>query len=182
MDRKVRMLGVLPVAFFFLQAFHYHQIGHLDEILWFCHVANMGLGLGLLFAQEQLVRTALLWTLAGVLPWAGDFLATGILPSWTSILMHLGGGSVSLLALRNLRARGGFWIRSLMGFVAMQALCRWGTNPAFNVNLSHSVWGGWEKFFPFYLSYWAFIVGLTGLVLWGTERVCLLFFPQTGRK
>ena len=60
-QRQLRLLGILPLAFFSAQAIHYWQIDQLGHMLWMCNIGNLLLALGLFFEEAIMSRIAVMW-------------------------------------------------------------------------------------------------------------------------
>jgi hypothetical protein len=160
-----RWLGLLPLIFFVAQADHYWRTNELGHMLWMCNIGNFILALGLFFDKPVLVRVAAIWTLPGlvvwfvyvVLPW-GVFLG--------SILAHLGGLAVAIIALKWYRMDRTAWRHAFGWYLVVQLISRFVTPPQFNVNLAHTVATGWERAFQSYWSFWLVLTAITAAVLW----------------
>ena len=74
-----RLLGLLPLAFFFGQVIHYWRFGGLGNLLWMCNVGNLLLAIGLFLDHRELIRAAAIWTIPGLVVgfntccWITDF-------------------------------------------------------------------------------------------------------------
>ena len=160
-----RWLGLLPLIFFFAQAEHYWRTNELGHMLWMCNIGNLILALGLFFDKSALVRVAAIWTVPGlvvwflyvVLPW-GVFLS--------SILAHLGGLAVAMLALKRYRMDRSAWRHAFGWYLAIQLISRFITPKEFNVNLAHTVASGWERTFQSYWTFWLVLTAIAVAVLW----------------
>lgn len=160
-----RWLGLLPLIFFFAQALHYWRTNELGHMLWMCNIGNLILALGLFLDKPALVRAAAIWTVPGlvvwfvyvVLPW-GVFLS--------SILAHLGGLAVAMLALKRYRMDRAAWRHAFGWYLAIQLVSRFITPKEFNVNLAHTVASGWERTFQSYWTFWLVLTVIAVAVLW----------------
>ena len=79
--RRLRFLGILPLAFFTAQAIHYWHINQLGHMLWMCNIGNLLLAIGLFFEQAILIRVAVIWMVPGVLVWF-----VYVVPTWGMLL------------------------------------------------------------------------------------------------
>ena len=121
---RLRWLGALPLIFFAARVVEYVWIARTPEqILWCCHISNLLLGLGLLFHHRRSVRIAALWILVGLPPWALDMVLTGLITP-VSLLSHLGGAVIALVALRRVGVSGRDWLPALVYFLLLQQLTR----------------------------------------------------------
>jgi hypothetical protein len=162
---KFRLLGLLALLFFILQAVHYWRINELGHMLWMCNIGNLLLALGLFLDQKTLMRVAIIWTIPGIVIWfLFVVLPWGVFPS--SILVHVGGMIVALIVAKRIGIDRQSWLYAFVWYLAIQLLSRLVTSPALNVNLSHRMQGGWEQTFG---AYWQFLLTLnvlTAVVLW----------------
>lgn len=173
-----RVLGVFPLIFFLLQAIHYWNINEVGHMLWMCNIGNLLLAVGLFLDKPMLTRVAILWTIPGlaiwiifvVLPWGLFF---------TSILAHVGGLVVAMVALKRFGMDRRTWLYAWVWFLIIQAISRVFTATELNVNLSHRMQERFESTFHYY---WLFLITLdvlTGLVLWGLGMVIARLKPPT---
>lgn len=173
---RLRLLGLLPLIFFFAQAVHYYRSNELGHILWMCNIGNLILALGLFFNNPMVVRLAAIWMLPGVLVWfIYVVLAWGMF--LTSTLAHVGGLAVSMLALKWYRMDRDAWRSAFGWYLGVQLASRFVTPAALNVNLSHSVAQGWEGTFQSYWPFWLVLTAataaslwLSGMILWAVWR------------
>lgn len=172
---------MLPLGFLAWAWHHHASLGLAGEMLWLCHVAAGGLGVGLLLGSAALIRPAALWTVAGILPWACDAWTVSGPPHPSGWGVHLGSALVGVLALRRIGAGETTWRPALAAYLAMQVVARFATEPRLNVNLAHAPWPGWQGVLPGgYPGYWALTTLLTGLVLWLLGRFLTRTFPPPG--
>ena len=172
----LRMVGIVPLLLF--AAYVYAAVGEnrAVESLWMCHVSNVFLGIGMLAQRPALVRMVFPWLVLGVPLWIIDDLASGhICP--VSTASHIGGFLVGLYAIWCMRVPSNPWLPALLLFMVFRELCRWFTPASFNVNLSHSVYTGWEDWFSNYPIYWVVTTLLAAACLWGIGRLMIVVFP-----
>jgi hypothetical protein len=173
-------LGALPLIFFAARAVEYVWIARTPEqILWCCHISNLLLGLGILFHHRRSVRIAALWILVGLPPWALDMVVTGLITP-VSLLSHLGGAAIALVALRRVGVTGRDWLPALLYFLVLQQLTRQLTvpGPLTNVNVAHFAYGPWKDLIT---TYWLYIIvnsTLAALLLLILERLLRTIFPE----
>ena len=173
---QFRLLGILPLGFFLAQAAHYWEISQLGHLLWMCNIGNVVLALGLFLEQPVLIRVAVLWSVPGVFVWLRYVVSEWFHLSavdWGAVLAstfaHLGGAIVGILALRKVRMDRVAWLYSFAWYLVLQLVSRLGTAADLNVNVSHSVYEGWQQLFTAYWKFWLLmtIVVATGLWLSG---------------
>src|SRR6266852_3612704 len=87
-DKQFRLLGFLPLMFFFAQAIHYWQINQLGHMLWMCNIGNLLLALGIFFEQALLIRVAVIWSMPGVVAWC-----LYVVPTWGMLIAGKASGS-----------------------------------------------------------------------------------------
>ncbi len=177
-DKQFRLLGFLPLLFFFAQAIHYWQINQLGHILWMCNIGNLLLALGIFFEQALLIRVAVIWSMPGLVVWC-----LYVVPTWgmlitgrlnvseffgvvSSTLAHLGGLSVGILVLRKVRMNASAWAYASIWYLIVQLASRLLTPVAMNVNLSQRVQDGWETTFGSYWKFWLVLSALVAGCLW----------------
>jgi hypothetical protein len=188
-DKQFRLLGFLPLLFFFAQAIHYWQISQLGHMLWMCNIGNLLLALGIFFEQALLVRVAVIWSLPGAVVWW-----LYVVPNWgilltgrasvgefygalSSTLAHVGGLSAGIIVLRKVRMNGWAWAYAFLWYFIVQATSRLITPAAMNVNLSQRVQDGWEGIFTSYLKFWLVLTVLVGVCLWLLGLLLKRFWP-----
>lgn len=188
--KQLRVLGILPLAFFSAQAIHYWQINELGHMLWMCNIGNLVLALGLFFEQAVLIRVAVIWMVPGVAVWFLYY----VVPTWgmflsgrfgyvqlfgvlSSSLVHLGGLSVGLVVLRRVGMDARAWLYAFVWYFVVQLLSRFVTPAPMNVNVSHSIQAGWEQTFSTYLRFWFVLTSLVGICLWLLALLLRRFWP-----
>jgi hypothetical protein len=160
-----RLLGLLPLAFFSAQAIHYWRTNELGNMFWVCNIGNLLLAMGLLLDKAVLIRVAVLWIIPGLLVWVlYVVLPWGVFLS--SILAHVGGIIVGLIALRKVGMDRASWLYALGWFLIMQILSRFLTPTGLNVNLSHRIQEGWLQVFDAYWKFWLVLILLAAVLLW----------------
>ena len=171
-----RLVGILPLLFFAAYVYGSVSENRGVESLWMCHVSNLILGIGMLAQRPYLVRMVFPWLVFGVPLWIIDAVTTGhVCP--VSTLSHIGGFLVGLYAIWIMRVPTNPWLPAFLLFVVLQQLCRWLTPASFNVNLSHSVYTGWEDRFTNYPLYWVVTTLTAAACLWGIGRLMIVTFP-----
>ena len=169
---RMRLLGLLPLAFFLAQVVHYWRIDQLGHMLWMCNLGNLLLALGLFLEKARVVRLAAIWTIPGLVVWFLYVVLTwGVFVS--STLAHVGGVIVAMIALTKYRMDRTAWRWAFGWYLVIQLLSRLVTPPELNVNLAHSIQPGWEQAFGSYWTFWLtltligiVVLWLSGLLLW----------------
>ena len=187
--KQLRVLGILPLAFFSAQAIHYWQINELGHMLWMCNIGNLLLALGLFFEQAVLIRVAVIWMVPGVGVWffyvvptwgmllTGRFGWAELFGVISSSLAHLGGFAVGLVVLRQVGMDARAWLYAFVWYFVVQLLSRLVTPAAMNVNLSQSIQSGWEQTFSTYMRFWVALTLLVGVCLWILARLLRMIWP-----
>jgi len=162
---RLRLLGLLPLIFFIAQANHYWRTNELGNMLWMCNLGNLILAAGLFLDKATLVRLSAIWMIPGLIVWfVYVVLPWGVFLS--SVLAHVGGLAVSLVALKWYRMDRNAWRYAFGWYLAVQLLSRFITAAALNVNLAHAVATGWDRRFQTYWSFWLVLTALTAVTLW----------------
>ncbi len=175
-----RLLGFLPLAFFIAQVIHYWRFGGLGNLLWMCNVGNLLLAIGLFLDHRELIRAAAIWTIPGLVVWVRYVLLDyGFL--FSSTLAHVGGIIVGLIALRRVGMDRTAWLYASAWALFMQMAARLLTPPELNVNISHNIQPGWERYFTSYWKFWILLTMATALVLWILGRILSLLWPEARR-
>jgi len=188
-DKEFRLLGFLPLLFFFAQAIHYWQINQLGHMLWMCNIGNLLLALGIFCEQALLIRIAVIWSLPGLVVWC-----LYVVPTWgmlltgkasagefygvvSSTLAHVGGLSVAILVLKKVRMKGDAWVYAFLWYLVVQVASRLLTPAEMNINLSQRIQEGWEGMFSSYWKFWLVLSLLVGLCLWLLNLLLKRFWP-----
>jgi hypothetical protein len=191
-ERRVRLLGILPLGFFTAQAIHYWQIGQLGHMLWMCNVGNLLLALGLFFEAATMIRVAVIWIVPGLAVWFLFY----ILPLWgtflhgsishaqlfgvlSSTLVHVGGFAVAIVVLRKVGMDSRAWFFAFIWYFVVQLFSRLLTPAAMNVNVSHRIQGGWEQVFSAYWKFWLVLTLIVGVCLWLLGLLLKTLWPAT---
>lgn len=154
-----------------------------------CNIGNLLLALGLFLEQAMLIRVAVIWMVPGVAVWflyvvptwgmllTGNFSFKELFGVIASSLAHLGGFSVGLIVLRQVRIDSRAWAYAFGWYFIVQLLSRLLTPAAMNVNLSHNIQSGWEQNFSSYWKFWLLLSALVGLCLWVLARLLRFLWP-----
>jgi hypothetical protein len=180
---RFRLLGFLPLCFFIVRGIEYMVVAKTPEqMLWSCHVSNLMLAAGLFLGNPFLIRIAVLWQILGLPPWLIDMLLSRQITA-VRIFSHLGGAIVAIIAIRQIGAKRGSWIPSLIYFVILQQITRFLTEPTLytNVNVAHFAYPPMNNWFT---SYWTYLAANTlavALLLIILEFVLLRLFPTRAK-
>ncbi len=176
-----RLLGVLPLIFFFGQLIHYWNLDELGNMLWMCNIGNLLLAIGLFFNRPMLIRVAVIWMVPGLVVWFFYVVvAWGIFLS--STLAHLGGIIVGMIALRRVRMDRTAWVYALFWYFAIQLLSRLITPATLNVNVAHAVDPKWQQTFNSYWKFWIVLTLITVVLLWFLNVVLYKIWSPTRRE
>lgn len=179
---RFRLLGILPLCFFIARAIEYAAVAKTPEqILWSCHISNLMLAVGMFLGNPFLIRVAVFWLILGLPPWILDMVWSKLI-TIVSIFSHLGGVIVAIIAIRQVGAKRGSWIPSLVYFVILQQITRLLTEPGpyTNVNVAHFAYGQWVLFTS-YWKYWVVNTLLVAVTLIVIEFVLLRLFPHQAK-
>lgn len=175
-ETRYRLLGVLPLIFFAVQAIHYWRFGGLGHLLWICNLGNILLGVGLLLNHREMIRAAAIWTIPGLFLW----IIYVLLPSgfyFSTTLAHVGGIIVGMIGLHWVRVDRKAWLYALAWSVLAQLIARVFAPAEFNVNLAHRVQDGFEGAFSSYWKFWIVLMAATAAVLWVLGKAFSLIWP-----
>ena len=127
---------MIPLGLFLLDFADNLRRGVPWDSLWMCQLANLLMGLGVLFERSYVVRMGVLWIVAGTPLWLRELtLDPSIAP--VSYLSHLGGLAFAIYWLRR-GEEASAWLGAWLFFVVVRLGCGWLTPAALNVNASHS--------------------------------------------
>src|SRR5215475_9924376 len=180
---RFRLLGLLPLCFFLARAVQYMIIAKTPEqMLWSCHISNLMLAAGLFLGNPFLIRVAVFWLILGVPPWIADMVWSKII-TVVPFFSHLGGLIVAIVAIRQVGAKRGSWIPSLIYFVILQQITRLATDagPYTNVNVAHFAYGPMKDWFASYWTYWVANTSAVALLLIIIEFALLRLFPTKAK-
>jgi len=158
----MRWLGLLALAFYAVHCASHVRRGHVEDVLWSCHIAALLIGVGLLGGWATWVAIGVTWLAVGVPLWLLD-VASGGEFNPTSVLTHVGGLVVGIIGLWHLGMPGQVWWKELLALAALQQLCRWVTPAEANVNVAFSVYPSMRAYFA---SYWVYL-GTMGVLFAG---------------
>jgi len=182
---EFRLLGVLPLTFFLVQAVHYWRIDQLGHLLWMCNIGNLLLAVGLFLDQPVLTRVAVIWSIPGLFVWSRYVVTEWfhyVRLDWgavaSSTVAHIGGLAVGLFALRRVRADRKVWLYSFAWYLAIQFISRAITPAELNVNVSQRIYEGWQGKFDSYWKFWLVLSILVAACLWLLGRGLNKLWPS----
>ena len=173
---RFRLLGLLPLFFFLAQTVHYWRVGGVGNLLWMCNVGNLLLAIGLLFAQRELIRAAAIWTMPGLIIWI-RYVVLEYDYVFSSLLAHVGGIAIGLIALRRVRMDRLAWVYAFAWYLLVQLAARLLTAPELNVNLAFRIQPGWEQTFSSYWKFWIAACAVVAAGLWAIGKALSLIWP-----
>jgi hypothetical protein len=135
---RTRWLGLLGVLLYVGHAGRRALLGHPEHLLWMCHVGALLVATGLLAQAATVNAIGTHWLVVGLPLWLAD-LARGAEFFPTSILTHVGGLLLGLIALRALGVPRGAWWTSAVALVALAAASRALTPADDDVNLAFTM-------------------------------------------
>jgi hypothetical protein len=162
-------LGLCGVLAYGVHAVHYVARRQEENLLWFCHLAALGIGIALILRAPTLNAIGLLWLAIGTPCWF-LYLAGGGELLMGAALTHCAGLALGLFGVRRLGLPRDAWWKALLALVAVHFVTRLITPPAENVNLAFAVWPGWEPWFPSHRVYLAFLTALSAAVFLALSR------------
>lgn len=177
LNRRFRLIGLLPLTFFLAQTAHYWRVGGMGNLLWMCNIGNLLLAVGLFVNHRELIRATAIWTIPGLAIWSRyvlfeyDFVVS-------SALAHLGGIIVALFVLRRVRMDRIAWVYAFAWYLFMQIVSRLVTPAVLNVNVAHRIQTGWENAFSSYWKFWIVMTTLVAFCLWAIGMVLSLVWPD----
>ncbi len=132
-------IGVLPVVFFAFKAWQYRYPGQWPNMLWWCTVSNLVLGLAILFQNVRFIWIASLMLLVGIPAWFLDIAATGDF-SFYSALTHIVSPALGLNMAFLLPRPRWIFLQGVGYYASLMTAARFATPRELNVNLAHDVY------------------------------------------
>lgn len=177
-----RLMGILPLGFFFVQLHHHWSHGAAGNMLWMCNISNLILALGILFNIPLLIRVSGYWLIVGLPLWLIDLWQFGDKPIAT-FCVHIGGLVVAVSAIKQIGLREVTWGYAFGWFLIVQQLSRLLTAPQLNVNLAHSSRGLTTTLVvESYVIFWFLSSLFLLLALWLTEQLLGKFITGRGNR
>ncbi len=164
LSRAWRALGLAPLLILAYSIAYWGSRGRWAELLWMCDVANLILGVGLLFSFPALVWIATLLLIPAAPLWIWDLsVLKGEYWTMNGFLLHIGSMAIGILGVRgtaqaNQAQSDGkkrrLWWKALLVLVVVQLITRLVTPPEPNINVAHRVYEGLEGIFSSYAMFW----------------------------
>ena len=105
-----------------------------------------------------------------------------VVPTWgvvlASVLAHVGGLVVGLVALRRVGVERGAWLYALGWYFVVQLISRLITRVDLNINVSQRMYSGWDRTFNSYWKFWLVLSLLVVLVLWAITSLLNKLWPS----
>lgn len=159
------LLGVLPLFFFTLHAFMLWRDGGWPHMLWMCIIGNLFVAVGIFLRWALSIRIGVSWLMLGLGLWLW-FVVAREGTTVPSVLAHVGGLAVGLVAVSKVGADRNTWLYASVWYIVIQQVCRMATPAELNVNIAHRVYDGLEHFFATYDIFWAASTMLAAFGLW----------------
>ena len=175
-DKRFRLIGFLPLAFFAAQLVHYWRFGGLGNLAWMCNVGNLLLAIGLFLNHKELIRASAIWTVPGLGIWFWYVWLTGS-TGFSSTLAHVGGVIVGMFVLSRVRMDHIAWLYAFAWYLFMQLVSRQLTSPEVNANVAHHIQPGWDSTFSSFWKFWLVMTVLVAATLWLIGRVLSWIWP-----
>jgi len=160
----------LAVAFFAIHAARQLQAGTPGNLLWACHVADLCVGVGLIFRKPSVCAAGVLLLIVGVPLWIIN-LAYGGAFYPTSILTHVGGLTIGIVGLRRTGMPQESWLVAVGIVAALVLAARAFTGPAANINLAFEPWRWQNSWFLLPEIYVLALLGSWTVLLWSVQQV-----------
>lgn len=180
-QRRIWPLAFLPFASYVALITRYVDRHTLDELWWPCNVAQVFLIVGCALRKPRPVAIATTWLTTGLPLWLLTALMENELPV-TSILTHIGGLFVGVLAVLRLGWPPRTWRWVVVCHFALLAASRLFTRPEHNVNLAFAVQPGWESTFTSHPLYLVMMTALMSAGAFTTERIALFFLSGANER
>jgi hypothetical protein len=142
----------LAIVFYSIHAGALIYSKQAHHIVWSCHLGCLLVGVGLLALHPWLSSVGFLWLALGVPLWILNVFTRNEF-MLTSTFSHLGGLAIAIYGFKYLKMPRLAWAAATAGLVLLGWFSRLVTPEHANVNLSFSVWKGWEETFPSYFWY-----------------------------
>lgn len=162
--------GIVAILFYLIHAGALVSGREPYHLMWSCHLGCLLIGIGLLLSRPWLLSIGFFWMTIGVplrilnVLMNADFMLT-------STFSHIGGLVIALYGLRFMEIPKFSWTAATVGLVALGLVTRMVTPEHANVNLSFSVWAGWEQTFPSYFWYVVLILSASATTFWVLESI-----------
>jgi hypothetical protein len=164
----LNLLGGLAALFYVAHAAYHVHRGTGGDLFWACNIACPMLAIGCFAKNRWLCAAALCFLAYGLPMWLLDISTGGdFVP--TSILTHVGGTTIAVLAVRRLGFPRFGWAVASGITLLLLGITRLFGDPARNANLAFRVHDGWERWFPSHTAYLAMMWLGSALVFFVVE-------------
>lgn len=170
-------VGIFPFFFYAYALTQQIQTHRIYDAFWVCNLANLLLGVGLLFSKNSIVWISTLLLLVGTPLWTIDLFGSGVFYPH-SFFTHVGSTLLGLLSLWKTSKNQKYWWKSLALICMVQGLSRIFLPLEHNVNLSSKIYPGLDFWFSQYWQYWFFNLVCFGLGFWGSEKIVSLLLLE----
>lgn len=179
-------LGVVALLCFLIHGGSHVLRGTAHDVLWACTLANLLIGVGLLFRwprdlSAQLCSIGVLWLCVGNFTWLLDLILGGEF-FVTSLLTHWLGLGVGIWGLLRLGWPDRAWLHATLALIALQLVCRLLTPPAANVNVAHAVYAGYQRIYPSYAWFWLASFVQTAGAYFVLDRILRWLLPRWAQR
>jgi hypothetical protein len=171
-----RAAAVFPLFFFLLKVYQYRMPADQAQILWWCTISNLGLGLSMLLGFERGVWIFSFMLILGTPIWLLDVWATGDFTIY-SVFTHVISPALGIYSVRKLSVPRGIWWQGMIYYFSLILIARALTPPALNVNLAHDVYAAAKPFIQNYWLYTAMNSILLAMSLYVLGRLASQRFP-----
>jgi hypothetical protein len=176
MNRGLRSvpLGMTALVLYAIHEIAYVLRGQPENGLWTCNVGLIAVGVGLLIPSAICNAVGTFWMTAGFPLWI-VYMLTAVDGEWTSILTHIGGLILGYIGIRRQGLPSPTWAYAILALAGLILVSHPLTSPAQNVNFSHGVYEGAQRFFSSYWTYmFALFVAFTAVfttLQWGLPKL-----------
>ncbi len=147
-----RLTGLVPVVFFLLKVWQYAPAGQASQLLWFCNISNLLLGLAIFVMNGTaiFVTTALL--IIGLPIWLFDVAVQGGFHVF-SIFTHVVSPALGFYLCRKLGfSRHAPWL-TIVYYVVLQLVARFVSSPVDNINVAFDIYAPVKSLFTNFYVY-----------------------------
>ncbi len=176
LDKKFRLVGIVPLLIFIYRLAQYISVGTPDWIMYNCHLSTLLLAVAMFAGWRLGIRVAAIWLVIGLPMWLIDAWVFQVL--WiASVVSHLGGFLLAIYAIRKIGATGKSWLAALVWFLFWQLVTRYTTAPELNVNIAHTPYESCKIWFSSYWQFWPVSAAVSGLMAWVVEMALVKLYP-----
>ena len=161
-SHKRGLIGCLAILFYLIHAGVLILARESYHIIWSCHLGCLLVGTSLILKSSWTFSVGFFWLTLGVPLWVLNILTRREF-MLTSTLTHLVGLLLAILGLRFLGIKKHSWFIATMGLIILGVISRLVTPEKANVNLSFSVWSGWEDIFPSHFWYVVMLLSIAAI-------------------